>query len=126
MSKHIVLATTGSYGDVFPFIAIARQLKARGHHAVITTSEIFRQTIESEGVEFCPIRPDGYINIEQAGQFIQLLAESQQVLDYGISYLTMPHLRATYDDLMQAAQDADLLVTHPLSCAASRVYASND
>jgi MGT family glycosyltransferase len=121
MSKHIVLATTGSYGDVFPFIAIARQLKARGHRAVIATSEIFRQIIESEGVGFCPIRPDGYINVEQAGQFIQLLSESQQVLDYGISYLTMPHLRATYYDLMQAAQDADLLVTHPLACAASLV-----
>jgi hypothetical protein len=50
-----------------------------------------------------------------------LLSESQQVLDYGISYLTMPHLRATYSDLMEAALEADLLVTHPLACAASLV-----
>jgi MGT family glycosyltransferase len=120
-SQHIVLATTGSFGDVFPFIALALELLARGHRAVIATSEIFRQMIESEGIEFRAIRPDGYINVEQVGQFIQLLSESQQVLDYGISYLTMPHLRATYSDLMEAAREADLLVTHPLACAASLV-----
>ncbi|GAB1544666.1 glycosyltransferase [Scytonema sp. NUACC21] len=116
-SKHILLATTGSFGDVFPFIALALELQARRYRVTIATNEIHRHLIESEGVEFRAIKPDGYIDAKQVGQFIQLLSESGQMLDYGISYLTIPHLRATYSDLMETAREADLLITHPLICA---------
>ena len=34
----IILATAGSLGDIHPYMAIARELQARGHRVVIATS----------------------------------------------------------------------------------------
>jgi UDP:flavonoid glycosyltransferase YjiC (YdhE family) len=121
ISKNILLVTAGSYGDVFPFLAIAQELQLRGHSVLLATRSIYRNIVESEGIKFQAIRPNESLDIEQVGQFIQLLSNSQQPLDYGISYLTMPHLRATYSDLMEPAHQADVLVTHPLACAATLV-----
>lgn len=119
MSKYIAIATFGSLGDLYPYMAIARELQKRGHRAVVATNEIYRHTIESEGIEFRAIRPDGLINVEEEGEFIQLLSDSQQALNYGISYLIAPHLRATYTDLVEIVQEADVLLTHHLAFAGS-------
>lgn len=116
-SKHIAIATFGSLGDLYPYMAIALELRTRGHRAVIATNEIYRHIIESVGIEFHAIRPDGLINVSEEGEFIGLLRDSQQALDYGISYLIAPHLRATYDDLIEVVREADLLLTHHLAFA---------
>ena len=117
-SKRIAIATFGSLGDLYPYIAIAKELQARGHSPVIAASEIYRPILESEGIELCAIRPNGSIN-EEEREFIGLLSYSQQVLDYGISYLIAPHLRATYSDLVELVREADLVLTHPLAFAAT-------
>lgn len=119
ISKHILIATFGSLGDLYPYMAIAKEMRTRGHRAVIATNEIYRHMIESEGIEFRAIRPNGLINVEEEGEFIELLRDSQQALDYGISYLIGPHLRATYNDLLEPVQEADLLLTHHLAFAGS-------
>src|SRR5437868_10538335 len=56
--KKIVLTTWGSFGDLHPYIALALELRARGHRPVIATCGIYRQKVESEGLEFHPVRPD--------------------------------------------------------------------
>ncbi len=58
MPKRIVLSTFGSFGDVHPYVAIALELKARGHAPVIATSEVYREKMEARGIEFCPVRPE--------------------------------------------------------------------
>lgn len=119
--KHIVLTTFGSFGDLHPYMAIALELQARGHRPVIATSEIYRHKIEAEGIEFHPVRPDGLINTEQEGEFLNLLVHSQRESEYMICYRLMPHLRASYRDLMDAVRGADLLITHHLAFAGSVV-----
>ncbi len=119
--KHIVLTTFGSLGDVYPYIAIALELKARGHRAVIATSEIYRQNIEAENIEFYPIRPNGLPNADTEWQFFKLLQEYQRGIEYIICYVLIPHLRATYNDLMAATTKADLLLSHPLTLPVSLV-----
>jgi UDP:flavonoid glycosyltransferase YjiC (YdhE family) len=57
-ARHIVLTTFGSYGDVHPYLAIARELQARGHRATLATSELYRASVEAAGVGFRAIRPD--------------------------------------------------------------------
>ncbi len=56
--KRIVLSTFGSFGDIHPYMAIALELKARGHSPVIATSEVYREKMDAAGIEFIPIRPD--------------------------------------------------------------------
>lgn len=121
MSQRIVITTYGSFGDVHPYIAIALELKARGYHPAIAMSENYRPKIETEGIEFCPIRPNAAIDIEQDGEWIAVLKQSQRDSEYAICYVLMPHLRGTYRDLKQAVRGADLLITHHLSFAGSLV-----
>jgi hypothetical protein len=55
--RRIVLTAVGSLGDLHPFVAIALGLKARGHKAVIATSECYCPKIEALGLGFRALRP---------------------------------------------------------------------
>ena len=54
----IVLAPYGSLGDLHPFLAIALELRDRGHKILITTLEAYREKIQTLGFEFHPLRPE--------------------------------------------------------------------
>nr|MBA3692786.1 glycosyltransferase [Acidobacteriota bacterium] len=54
----IVLATFGSLGDLHPMLALAIELRGRGHEIVINTLEVYREKIDALGFEFYPMRPD--------------------------------------------------------------------
>ena len=56
--SRFVLTTFGSLGDLHPTIAIGLGLQARGHEAIVATSENYRQPIEALGLGFRPLRPD--------------------------------------------------------------------
>ena len=45
--KKIVISTFGSFGDLHPYIAVALELKRRGHRPVIATSEIYREKTDA-------------------------------------------------------------------------------
>ena len=46
--KRIVFTTWGSFGDIHPHMALALDLRERGHHTVIATSAIYREKVEAE------------------------------------------------------------------------------
>ncbi len=52
---NVLLPTLGSAGDVHPFIGLGNALRARGHRATVITNPFFRETIESQGLEFLPV-----------------------------------------------------------------------
>jgi UDP:flavonoid glycosyltransferase YjiC (YdhE family) len=114
-SKRIVVSTFGSFGDVHPYVAIALELKARGHRPVIATSEVYREKMDALGIEFHPVRPvmPSYDQPDELGRLVEKVMDasdgSEKVLQ-----LLLPHLREIYDDLSAATDGADLLVTHPL------------
>jgi len=83
----IVLNTFGSFGDLHPYLAIAIELKRRGHHPVLATSEIYRKKVEAEGVSFAAVRPDIGELMDQAG-FLKLLWDRK----YGTKYLIRDYL----------------------------------
>ena len=53
----IVLATIGSLGDMHPKIALALELKKRGHSVTIAAMEFYRDRIEPLGLGFAPMAP---------------------------------------------------------------------
>lgn len=115
MSKRIVLSTFGSFGDIHPYIAIALELKARGHSVIIATSEVYREKMDALGLELHPVRPDvpSYDEPEVLGKLAADLMEAKGGTEKVIGML-MPDLRGIYDDLDAAVAGADLLLTHPL------------
>jgi rhamnosyltransferase subunit B len=55
--KRIVLSTFGTLGDIHPLIALALELRRRGHVPVLAVSEVFRPKIDPLGFELAPVRP---------------------------------------------------------------------
>ena len=120
--KRIILSTFGSFGDIHPYVAIALELKARGHQPVIATSEIYREKVETAGLEFHPVRPD-MPSIDQLDEVAKVV---EDVMDpkrgpEAVGDMIIPYLREIYTDLDAATDGADLLLTHPLPFAGTMV-----
>jgi rhamnosyltransferase subunit B len=116
----IVLATFGSLGDLHPYIAIALELKARGHEPTIATSSFYEEKIESLGIRFRSVRPE-LPTPESNRELIRRVMDQRTGLDCIIREIIMPPLRDSYEDTLAAAGDADLLVSHPLALTARLV-----
>ena len=118
MGNRTVLTTYGSLGDLHPYLAIALELKERGHQPVIATHELYRSKVEAEGLGFYSIRPDiASGNTEQAQEIIKRAMHPTDGTEYVIRELILPYLKNSYEDLMQAVSGADLLITHPITYA---------
>lgn len=48
---NILLLTQGTWGDVFPFLQIAKMLKARGHQVTLTSHRMFAEKISRSGFD---------------------------------------------------------------------------
>lgn len=114
-SKRIVLSTFGSFGDIHPYIAVALELRARGHSPVMATAEVYREKMDALGLEFRPVRPD-LPSLDDTEELIKLSAElidpkggTEKVME-----LFTRNPREVYEDVNAAVEDADLLLTHPL------------
>ena len=111
----VVFTAVGSLGDLHPSIAIALGLRARGHEPIIATSACYRPKIEALGLGFRPLRPDS--------DWVSDPATLRRRMDLRLGLLrigtewVLPVLRESYDDILAAAEGADLLVSHPLTFA---------
>ena len=107
----IVLNTFGSLGDLHPFLAIAIELRARGHDAILATSEVYRTKIEAEGVGFAPVRPNlGAMATDK--ELIAKVWDPRRGTEYLFRQVIFPSIAESYEDLDRAANRADLLLTH--------------
>jgi rhamnosyltransferase subunit B len=120
--KRILFTTWGSFGDIHPHMALAIALKERGHNTVVATSEIYREKIEAERLEFAPLRPDlPAPDSERAAEMIRKLSDTFGGPEYLFREILMPHLRDTYADMLEAATangGADLIVSHQVPLTA--------
>ena len=118
--KKIVISTFGSFGDVHPYVAIALELKRRGHRPVIATSDIYREKTDALGLELHPVPPDlpGYDRPEEVARMVTEMIDPKKGPERVFTQFINPHLRGMYDALADATRDADLLLTHVLSLAA--------
>jgi rhamnosyltransferase subunit B len=114
--RRIVLTTFGSLGDLHPYIAIARGMQDRGHEAVIATTRDYRQKIEARGIGFHAVRPDGP-DLDADRDTMRRIMDSRKGTEFVVRELLMPVLQESYQDVLAAAQGADLLVSHVLTYA---------
>ena len=114
--KKIVISTFGSFGDVHPYIAVALELKRRGHRPVIATTEIYREKVEPLGLELHRVRPDmpSYDEPEKVGALVESIVDERSGPETLLKTLILPYVREMYEDLLAAVEGAGLLLTHPL------------
>ena len=112
--SRIVLTTFGSLGDIHPYLALGIGLRDRGHRIALATHEYYRAKIESEGIEFFPVRPNA---TPDDRELIALAMDIKKGPERVLRNIVLPVLRESYDDLLIASQGADLLVGHTLTFA---------
>jgi len=115
--KRIVLTTFGSYGDIHPYMAIAAELRARGHLPVIATSELYREKMEAAGFDFTPVRPHLPPPEEQDAEMMEKVMHPRSGSGFLLNEMLFPFLREGYEDLLRTVAGADLLLTHPITFA---------
>ena len=113
----IVLSNIGTFGDINPLIALALELKRRGHVPVLALPHIYRAKIEPLGLSFHSVRPD----IDPTdSRLIAMIYDVKKGTETGLREFLFPVLRQTYDDLLAAATTpvrADLLLLGELNYA---------
>lgn len=106
-SKRILIATIGSLGDLHPCLALARELRHRGHSVTVASTPFYRERVEALGTQFYPLRPDWDPTTPELIRQCEDLKRGPEVLFRNI---VLPHLRDTYDDLLAAAAEADFML----------------
>jgi rhamnosyltransferase subunit B len=113
----IVLSTIGTFGDVNPLVAIALELKRRGHTPVMAIPAVFKPKIVPLGLEFHEVRPD----IDPNNTILaEMVYDVKKGTERGLRDFLFPMLRRTYEDLLDAATKpacADLLMVGELNYA---------
>lgn len=111
----IVLATWGSWGDLFPYLGLAIRLKALGHSPVIATCPYHQPAVEQAGIAFAPLRPNINPGATELTRRVMDPARGSEVV---IRELVVPALRQQHADLTAIVPGADLVVSHPMTFAA--------
>jgi rhamnosyltransferase subunit B len=113
----IVFSTIGTFGDINPLVAIALELKRRGHTPVLAIPEVFRPKILPLGIEYHVMRPD----IDPTNSsLVEMTYDPRNGTEHGLRNFLFPAIRETYDDLTDAATKparADLLMLGELNYA---------
>jgi rhamnosyltransferase subunit B len=107
----IVLNTFGSFGDVHPYLAIALELKRRGHDPLMATAEVYRSKIEPAGIAFAPVAPD-IGELLSKPEMIERIWRPRTGPDFLVRQYLLPALEQSFEDLVSACRGADLFLSH--------------
>lgn len=119
MNCRITLNTFGSLGDLYPFLALALELKKRGYSPVISANKTHRAVVESEKIAFAAIRPDP-LDIAPSEELVSKIFSSNG-MKYLLCDILFPHLQQSYQDLLEVVESSELMISHPFSFAAPLV-----
>ncbi|HSB54958.1 MAG TPA: glycosyltransferase, partial [Gemmatimonadales bacterium] len=109
---YITILTTGSRGDIQPFVALGSGLQSAGHQVRIATHEPYRELVQSRGLGFGPVGGDARELLESG--------EGRRLLDSGgnpftvfreLARMAEPLAVRAMRDAYEATRDSDLLIT---------------
>ncbi len=108
----ILLATTGSLGDLNPYLSFGGGLKQRGHRVAVGTCEYYRSRVEGLGLEFRPVGP--HLSPEDP-EVVKLAIDQKNGPENIFRKLVMPTIRESHADTVRAVEGVKLMVSHPLT-----------
>jgi sterol 3beta-glucosyltransferase len=112
MALRIAVATMGSMGDVQPYLALTRALRARGHDAFVVSGGMWAERVRAVGL---PFRDSGNPATAEFHERMlrEVLAEGNQARQLSIIYDTLADDFCTAMPVTRRAiADADLVVSH--------------
>lgn len=115
-SARIVFATVGSLGDLFPFLAVGRELHRRGHQVTIATHALHRSPIEQAGLIFADA--SGLAEPDDRAAFTAQAFHPWRGPRFVVHDLAALDVGASYQKLLPLCAEADVLVSSTLAFAA--------
>lgn len=115
---HVILATIGTDGDIFPYLGLGAMLQARGHQITLAAPESYRTRAQAMRMEFCPL--------VTVAELEQLLADPHFWHPFLSGVISArwgaPLVLRQYDELARLAEQPDsVLVANPGVLAARLV-----
>lgn len=108
---HITLVTTGSRGDIQPFIALGLGLAESDHGVTVATNPLYEDWVRENGLSFRPVEGDpmGAVQGEQGRAWMET---GRRGLGFvrGFRAYTGPILRQATADVLAACDGADLIL----------------
>jgi len=120
MSKplRIILTNIGTLGDINPLIALAIELKRRGHTPIMAIQSLYIPYVEPLGIQVHPIRP---FMTATDSRLAEMIYDIRKGTERGLREFLFPVIRETYEDLLAAVTaqgGADLMLAGELVYAA--------
>ena len=105
----IVVSTFGSLGDLHPLLALAIELRARGHEISVNSLEVYREKIDALGFRFFPLRPD--LSPENDRGLAREIMDAKSGTEKLLREILLPNVGAMYEDLTAAVKGADAFIS---------------
>ncbi|MEO5989803.1 MAG: glycosyltransferase [Candidatus Eisenbacteria bacterium] len=115
-----LLTTFGSLGDLHPYLAIGRELLARGHGVTVLTHEPYRMRVTNAGLAFAPLAPDFDSFPDPVGLMRQAMEEHRGSV-FILRALVVPFLREQMNATRAAAEHHDVILSHPVTLMTAHV-----
>jgi sterol 3beta-glucosyltransferase len=116
-----VLTNFGSTGSVYPFISVAIEMQRHGHQPAVALSPFFSSWVGRFGLEFIPIGADLRKIQYDINEAMLDMPESEEEIKEMFAPL-MPALPEMFEQLREACQRADVLITGPWQPASLMIH----
>ncbi|HYW51139.1 MAG TPA: glycosyltransferase [Gemmatimonadaceae bacterium] len=122
---HLVIVTSGSRGDVQPYLALALRAAAGGHRVTIATHAVFESWITSHGIAFRALHGNPVQMLSGAGARAWLADGSLRGLlqfgrEFGRDFPSL--LQGMLDDITTVARDADVVLYSAVCMPAAQLH----
>jgi len=115
---NILVATLGSYGDVYPMVGLAVELKRRGHAVTLFTNPFFDNLARQYHLDFVPIG-----TLDEYAQFAShpALFDPRAGISVFFRTLIVPSIRSAYERLLEGMQPGKTVIVSSITVFASRL-----
>lgn len=118
----VLFSTLGSWGDLFPLVGIALELRRRGHQVEITASPAWADLVSDAGIRFTPT--GRHIGFDEFAANPEIFGRMPFALRTVLQRFMFDQIDELSDDLREPVARADLVVCHPAHIAALDVAES--
>jgi UDP:flavonoid glycosyltransferase YjiC (YdhE family) len=110
----ITIPTTGSRGDVQPYVALGAGLQRAGHRVRLATHADFEEMARANGLDFFPVEASGQaLQGSETGDRMIRAGDNPFIFLREFARLRQPLLRALMANCWEACSDADLVMLTP-------------
>lgn len=108
----ITIITSGSRGDIVPFLALGRGLCRSGYDVRLVTHADFAGLADGTGIEFVPFASEAQA-LHQAAEGLRMIHDSRNAFGFVRRFIEMhePYLESMLRTSWEASRDSDLIIS---------------